>query len=373
MDPQEEKDKIIWRETTRAAIISELKNNKTFLEFLEKGSPHSREGFFEEYARKKVIWLEYGPKYVEWNQRDDLKWIENATGRLKEIQQKKLFDAQCLWRAEQLQLKEVTLTIDFDYWEDNIFNCPFIEPVSQDDVEMYIQYLQSSNFEDQQGWFDRWQDYDEIKEAYNSENANRNFPDWYDFHNGRTGLSVYLLLPDVRGPKEEFYMSLWRSEYWHTVKTEKEIMEQVAEVIPVETTKQNPWLDYHKKGWMTWFVNTFEDKETQEVFRRFGGEINISEFDDSLDSDLELLACADKKIPIEGWFDWKEAVHKAAEKYRTEKIIEAMPIAYQQYRINIDMGLGFDIIKKDHDHFEWYSQNILRGRELNGEPRDFNF
>jgi len=166
---------------------------------------------------------------------------------------------------------------------------------------------------------------------------------------------------------------LWRQEQKQKSKQEAVIMKQLAEILPSEQPKQTEWLNYHKPGWMTWFVNTFEDKETQEVFRKFGGEIDFDKYDEYLENDLETLANADKIVPIEGWFDWKEAIHKAAMKYRIEKIIEALPLAYQQYRINIDMGLAFETQKNQYSIENWYHENILRGRELNGEPRDFNF
>ncbi len=352
MNPQEEKEKIIWREKTQADIINELKNNKIFLQYLERTYPSGRESFINEYARKKVNWLEWGPRYVQWNETENLKWLDTATECLKEIQQKKLFDLQCLWRAEKVTIEQIRLTVDFDFWEDNILACPFIDPVNEKDMDWYIRYMQSSNYEKDEGYLDRWQDYEEIKEAYNTENANRNFPEWYEFHNGLTGLSVNLLLPDLRGPKEEFYMSLWRNEFHNKVKKEKEIMEQVAEILPQEVRQSAPWLNYHKDGWMTWFVNTFEDKETQEVFRKYGGEINFDQWDEYLENDLDVLANADKIQPIEGWYDWKEAIHKAAMKYRVEKIMDALPSAYQQYRINIDMGLGFET-KNKHVEIDW--------------------
>ena len=34
------------------------------------------------------------------------------------------------------------------------------------------------------GFMEEWQDYDEIKEAYNTDNKTGNFPEWYDFYNG---------------------------------------------------------------------------------------------------------------------------------------------------------------------------------------------
>jgi len=212
MNPQEEKEKAVWRQEKLLEIKQELQKSEIIDKFMEKTYPNSKEAFIDEYASAKVTWLEWGAKQMEWNETEDLQWLEDARKRLKEIQQKKLFDVQCLWRAEKITIEQIKLTIDFVYWEDNILNCPFIDSVSENDLEMYISYLQTGNFEHEQWFFDRWQDYEKIKEAYNDENSERNVPEWYEFHNSHTGLSAYMLLPDIRGDKEKFYRNLWSEE-----------------------------------------------------------------------------------------------------------------------------------------------------------------
>lgn len=380
MKPDKEVNIALWRIEKQKEIKKELQEKPELKKFLANAYPNTFDRFIDEYAAKKVSWLEYGPRYLQWMQQEDLQWIENATTRLAEIQQKKLFDAQCLWRAEKLHIPQIKLTWDFNYWEDNIFRCPFIEPVTEADVDMYIQYLQSSNFENEQGFLDRWQDYAGIKAAEQTGNSNRNFPDWYDFHNGRTGLGIYLQLPDVRGEKENFYLNIWSEE---TKVKSKELQKKWDEErkqqienpdMPVTPeTDRKPFLNYTAKGWLTWFVNTYEDKQTQEMFKRYGGERPFDGDNDDVEVELEMLNKAEKLIPVQGWYDWKEAIRKAADLYRKEKIIEALPEAFEQYRLKIDMGIAFEEKKSVFDDIKWYPEAILRGRELNGEPRDFNF
>ena len=402
MTPEEEKNRALKWQQQHLQFKAELMTNEIMLRFLEDAYPNSREEFISDYAHKKVQWLEWGPNKAQWLEREDLSWVNDATARLKEIQQKKLFDMQCQWRAEKISIPGVEVSSDFDDWEDDIFNCPFLEPVTESEVELYAQYLQSENFEKYQGFLDRWQDYEAIKAAYNeSEEASRNFPDWYDFHNSRTGLSVYLLLPDIRGKKEDFYLDLWRdhSRKRYAIEMEKKqaIQHPPSEApqtpartpeastpsteVPAETAKapedpveKRPRLDYHRNGWMTWFVNTFEDKDTQQNFIKYGGEKPFEDRDESLDDDLRLLSRADKPVPIDGWFDWREAIHKAASRYCREKIAEALPIAFEQYKMHIDTNITFERPDADRIGFRnWYRNAVLDGRELNGEPRDFDF
>lgn len=369
MNPEEEKEKAIWRQQKHLEFKQELRQNEKFMKFLQRGYPSYRENFIDDYASEKVRWVEWGPKHIEWMEQEDLQWLNDANRRLKEIQQKKLFDQQCLWRAEKTELPQIRVTRDFGYWEDNIMNCPFIEPVTKEEVELYSQYLQSENIQLEVGFLERWQDYVEIKQAYNSDNASRNFPDWYDFHNSRTGLSAYLILPDVRGEKERFYLSLFRKEK----EVERKKAQQTSPTSARERIETLPSLDRYRKNYLTWFVKTFEDKKTQQHFERCGGENAYDHFDEFLDRDLELLGRADSIVPIKGWFDWREAIHKAAHQYRCEKIAEALPHVYEQYQMSVDLELAFEepepIFKLD----DWYHNAILRGRELNGEPKDFNF
>jgi len=375
MKPEEENKKALWRQEKHREFKEELQKNETLKTFLENVYPTSRESFISEYAHAKVRWIEYGPQHVEWNLRDDLQWLNDSTKRIGEIQQKKLFDLQCQWRAEKVEIKEIRITYDFYYWEKHILDCPFLSPVTREEVNLYTQYLRSSNFEKELGWLQRWQDYNEIKDAYNSEEDN--LPEWYEFHNGRTGASSFLLLPDVRGDKEEFYLSLWREEaHGKAEKAKKEAAElkELTEAagISLPLNESLPSLDYYKHGWLTWFVSTFEDKETQKVFEQYGGERNYhSDYDEFVEQDLRMLRDAEEQVPIEAWYDWKEAIHRTAHKYMTEKIIETLPLAFEQYCINLDLKIPFSELKPDDN--KWYGESILRGRELNGEPRDFNF
>ncbi|HLG33908.1 MAG TPA: hypothetical protein VI757_03425, partial [Bacteroidia bacterium] len=282
--------------------------------------------------------------------------------------------------AEKIVLPQVRIAYDFYHWEANILECPFLDPVTQQEVDLYIQYLQSSNFEAEQGWFERWQDYEAIKEAYESENASRNFPDWYDFYNGRTGASVFMLLPDIRGQKEEFYMDLWRKDMHAEVEITKKHNEEIKKLTEATGIKlaeehdTRPYLSQHKDGWLTWFVTTFEDKETQQRFENYGGERNYSEYDEFIDNNLDLLALSEEPVPMEAWFDWKEALHRTAEKFRVQKIIETLPVVFEQYKMNLELNISFSEKEKEANPMDEYFANaILRGREVNGEPRDFEF
>jgi hypothetical protein len=370
MNPENQVEKALWRKQMFLKYKAELEANETLRQMLERTYPDSRQRFIEDFAQKKVDWEEYGDQHRTWLEREDLQWVERANACLDQILQKKLFDAQCLWRAEQLEIKEVDVTDDFCHWGRNIRACPFIEPITEADLDIYVQYLQSSNFEQDLGFLEDWQDHEDITAAYRSDGEDRNVPEWYEFHNGRTGLGIYMTLPDIRMEKEEVYMKLWRAQHFiEAAKLKKELSKADNPIGP-----PLPILNYYMDGWMKWFVESFEDKETIAAYHAHAHAMDNSWDDEQLHDSLELLARADRLVPIQGWYDWKEALHRAADSYSRARILEALPEAYEQYRLHIDLGLGFEM---QHDRsYGWndgYRNAILDGREMNGEPRDFNF
>jgi hypothetical protein len=48
-----------------------------------------------------------------------------------------------------------------------------------------------------------------------------------------------------------------------------------------------------------------------------------------------------------------------------------LPVAFEKYCMNKGLGIAFREMKPNED--DYLANCILRGRELNGEPRDFNF
>ncbi|MEP7169447.1 MAG: helicase SNF2, partial [Bacteroidota bacterium] len=116
----------------------QLLNDTRFREYASSFSDYSVQNFIKEFASAKVRWTEWGDKYAKWKETDDLQWQEKAMEMLKEIQQKKLFDLQCLWRAEKIKLRGMEICYDFVYWEANIFGCPALPHINDEEAEIYL-------------------------------------------------------------------------------------------------------------------------------------------------------------------------------------------------------------------------------------------
>ncbi|MBC7523353.1 MAG: hypothetical protein H7239_02800 [Flavobacterium sp.] len=352
--------KIKWRK--------EISENQSMQQFLAGYTDRSVENFINSYIDKKYqayLWKDYYSRRVE-ERRD--KWINLAHQHLEIILHKKLFDLQCLWRAEQITLEGVEICYDFQCWRGGIINCPFIEPLTKQDIELYQSFLYQS---DDYFGFESYnaQDYDELKEEYTSTDDNQDcmMPEWYEFHNSRTGSGSLLLLPNIRGEKEEFYMNLLR-------KKNAEEQKNAAVATPPQPIDQRPSISsYDEKDFM-FFVDTFEDRETQIKIRNYNeDDKNRKNQDTEYDRLVNRMIEENEYIPIEAHYDFREALKKAYTKFENNKIAAHLPLAHEQYLFNKKMGFLVDVKKRLDGVRKLYYDGILEGRALNGEPRNLDF
>ena len=103
----------------------------------EKYNDQSVENFVEQFSRDKVRILEWGPIYREWENKAHLQWIEEAFDKLKEIQQKKLFDLQCMWHSNKIELDGILICDDLKEWQRDKLNCPFLPPITLEEMEFF--------------------------------------------------------------------------------------------------------------------------------------------------------------------------------------------------------------------------------------------
>ncbi len=347
--------------------LAELDNSEAVQNYFKKFNKASVDTFRENYVRLKSYWYTSSEHNTDKNESEQLQWIHSAFGHLEVIQQKKLFDAQCLWRAEKVLYKEVEICEDFVFWQYDILNCPFIDPVDQDDIRLYAQYLQSNNAEEEVGYVDSWQSYDELKEASENNDSDEEFPEWYGFHNNHTSSSALLLLPDIRGEKEAFYYRLCFNEH------RDENIKKQEEYNRDRDTR--PSLYYFDPKVVEYFVTTFENRKVQNIYKEYTHANRYSDKEDRLNEIIQELLYTDEVVPIEAHYDWYQALELALKKYRCRKIAEALPAALEQYQMHIDMGIAFPAEgKKFREEIRaMWLKHILTGRRINGDPEDLSF
>ena len=350
----------------------ELMENPSVQEYCKPYNAACLEHFCRAYAKTKSFGLQYGGMYQRSNEQKQNEWIDAGYEHLCIIQQKKLFDAQCLWRAEQLYIKEIEISFDFRVWEEDVLNCPFIEPITEQEVDWYCQYLSYNNVELKKGWMEDWQDYDDIKEAYQADSGNRNVPEWYEFHNGKTGNGILLILPDLRGEREEFYANLAREAK----------RKENPPPPPIDPDLNKPWMHYFETNLHIELAKQIEDKQTLKLMQEYikGTEHHQTYEYERAEEDLRYLSeIKDEFVPIESHYNYREAISRAVESYKCRKIAEHLYSAFQKYEGMRKMGFELGA-EKEKEQFKNYTQlgtiwrdMILKGREANGEPRDFNF
>ena len=378
LTPQQKKelDTLHWKIGFQKKVVEELKTNEAIQNYFKEFTPASVASFIEYYAVFKSKWHESGELWMKVKEEHELKWTEAGWWHLEMIQQKKLFDVQCLWRAEQIQLPEIELGCDFLYWERNILNCPFIDPITEDEMDLYQRYLQSENVELKEDMdpFLNLQNYVILKEAWSNEESDDNFPEWYEFYNSRKGTASLMDLPDIRGKKERFYLDTARSP---------EKKKALAELYQAFHTPPGEYRD--KEGRKTlsafshedvaFFVEAFEDKQTREFYRACSWAYKDEEEEERLQEDIKLLLSAPEPIAVGEHGDWREAIAHAVRKYTIQLISEHLSEAFSQYQMNRSMGIAFP--EKDTEHLkkgkEEVVKDILLGRKMNGENEDLDF
>ena len=350
---QEKALKIKWRK--------EIMENEAAQKYFEGYLPSSIESFIKDYLVKKYIAFKHKDLYARQLEKNRTRWIDEANEHLKPILQKKLFDLQCLWRAEQINLEGIEIAFDFSVVQQDIFNCSFIE-ITEEDVALYQSFLTNGQADKYCNNFHNWQDYDALTMTDNDDVET--FPEWYLFHNLRTGNSNLLLLPDTRGKKEDAYISLSHKKKWEG---------REDELIPPPL---KPFLSIYENDSITFFATTFEDAEHKKNILNYQEYHNQTSDEHNIDEIIMYMGEIEDYIPIESHHDYREAIVLAYNKYFLGKIAEHLPLAYEQYLFNKNMNFG----KERDKHYEFYLDlrstyynNIVNGRELNGEPRDLNF
>ncbi len=363
------KDYLLNEEEIKNQWRIALKNNPEVVGFFENYFGNAIDDFLDHYINQKFLYHKYSDTYASIYQTNQMYWINEAHDQLESILQKKLFDKNCLWRAEQLEIENVLTTHDFSIWERDIYNCPFIDPISQDDLKLYQDFLTDTSLD----YYDLkcdsgWQEHSDFKNRYLNDNDDdaETLPAWYEYHNNKTGNGTLLILPDIRGTREDFYLQLYWNDNMNARKKEPDYVEYVPD--------QRPYFSVYDEENIKTFIHKFEDSKTKK-YHEYYIAASKNAFDHPLKDTIHEILNTNEVIPVEAHYDIKQAIEIAYNKYQIKKLIEYLPIAYEQYVFNKKMGLNFSQ-KKNNLYVnlrDEYMAKIRKGRVLNGEPDDLNF
>ena len=369
-------------------IKQDLLTNPRYAALFAPYHPEAVARFARDYASHKFNWQWQGPK-AEHAQTEALtEPSEAAYNRLWDIQRKKLFDLQCRWRAGQITLPGIGCTCDFAAHDVAIENCPVLPAITPDELAMYADFVrQATDFDDDVldcyyndgGEPREWQDYEGMRLF--DEEFERDTPDhecegvappaWYDFHNGRTGLGYLLRLPDLRGPLEKPCIDAYYAA------RRAEAAAQPAPPPPADarptflTPAQEEALEHA-------LLHQFE---TPKLRRQHAAYLLLQAqeaADEQVEADFAYLKALgpDAAVPLEAAPDWRAALRQAVVETRRQQLLAHLPQVFEDYQLRQAQGISHPEAEEPqyrstyHRHLR---EILLDGRELLGQPRDFNF
>ena len=345
-------------------IIKDLQTNEKYKAYFAQFEPTSVEEFIKGFAFTKLMYTQYADLFQREREQTELGLLPEAFQCLAEIQQKKLFDMQCLWRSGTIKIDGITNTFHFDYWEDYIFACPFIEPISESDLDLYMNYLNSTNGPVLNNELS-YQDYDQIKETILNDESD-SYPTWYEYYDTYRGTGMNIKLPNVKGQEEEFYRDLcYKNEKAQQIK--EGTFKELAPFIPPN------YLSSYDEEKIKEFVKLFYSSNDLELLENYRESKNSNH--DYLDDALSYLSKAKEPIAINANSDWKEAIIEAAQLYKNKLIAKALPLAFEEYQMKLNIGISFydniPPISEDENSLR-VNEQIKKGKFLNGESPEID-
>ena len=362
-----------------------MNNKPEIQEYLQQFRADTINKFKEDIAELKAKYDIESAETFKDKEYVELYFINQAKRLIWCIQQKKLFDTQCRWRAGNIEIPEVLIIEDFKYWSRNIKNCTFIEPISEEDVLLLQQYLSSANYEEELiGVFD-WQNYDDWKEEHMGDPDGLSSPEWYHFYNMYRGTEALLIQPDIKKGYEEKCinegMNSFEKEEKMKLIVEAVTADPVDETMEVDEDDPLPVrTDYSKQvhdnrpylfsGWkeIGEFVEMFEDnemKELHEAKRTIHKETKLTGWDMLPFNDAVYnLRYAGEKYPMKPYHCWRKGTIKLGREFKNQKMCEALPLVYEEYKMRIDMGIAPHLTNKETDDLKQLNKRIELYREF---------
>ncbi len=347
--------------------INETRNKPAVENWLSQFAAEDIPVFLAHYHRQRSNWLNIGSyelkKKHDWLTID----MERAETVLFFIQQKKLFDLQCLWRAEQVEIPGIEHAAEFEDLEENIRSLDMLAPITEDELELLKKWLTDYTMSRRLYPEDGWQKYKRYVRN-NKEREDGSLPNLYNYMDFQTGTtSLWKLLPDIRGQKEEKYIF-----------AAMDVRARFYKAQTPETVLNHRPKFYVNDRKIIEFASAFEDHNTNQC-RIAYDETAFHCEDHDLNFAIETLEHAQEPVAMDAHKDWRAAIKYAAWKYERKRLLPSLDVAFENYRFRLQMGIGFAPKKEKNSSngqisdSEGWRKEILDGREELGEPRDFNF
>lgn len=317
------------------------------------------------YAEQKASYLVNGPGWLEQEQFRAGWPRQQAYRRLWEIQQKKLFNLQCQWRAGQLELPGVVDGREFEQWGKAIEQCPVLDAVDEDDLALYLRYLASDDCQDLHADALRttdWQAYESFRHWHLLEEAGSGspghdmlrpdlpealidslghlfnmfyrYPDWYAFYDLYRGTGQLLRLPQVRFDD-------------HPAPDDPEPAEAPAPPSPAPDAAPAPadepdqkYLSAYDLPLTETLLRQFEPPELLHYMRVMEHRPEKDEWTQAAESTYGLLSEIAQPVPLAAGPDWRLALPDAYLAHQRRVVGEALREVYAEYCLREQVGIA---------------------------------
>jgi len=334
----------------------DLRTNERYKAYLSQYNSNGA-GSIDSLARMKADVTVNGKRRQNHEEEEVMSLRKRADMSIWNIQQRKLFDLQCKWRAGSIDLPGIETTYDFEYWSELIQRCPFLPPITQEEYDLYHDYVLSDDFDDCEQYSTSWQTYVVLKMWDEEEDdEDDSYPAWYSYYERFKGGHDWRLLPDTRGDKEH--------EYWRLA--HKDLFAKAS-----STTVQDkrPYL-------ATWVYEEREkffkvcEPDLLRHFYAYEREADWEDAEDRLRQAIWTLLDFDEALPMEYNDDWKEGIFRAARRADQLRLAKACDAAFKEYLNREELGLKHEVyldddkIKKEEERRAEYNEAIRKGKAL---------
>ena len=308
---QQQADKHQRQALLDAQVAEDILHNARYDEFFAPYQPQVRAQFVRDYVSRRHLWTQFGDFYERHLTGHLTQFEQEAYTRLWDIQQKKLFDLQCEWRAELVNVPGVQTSADFETLGATIENCTAVSPITPDDLTLYLDWVRQADYEEDLAdrWGSRfgWQRYQDVKAQLDPDEEGADqwiieeISEWYEFHNQRTGQGRLLRLPDLRGRKEEHYMDAWRADN----QAQREAAEAAAPPAPPPDPRPASVYGDESRELQTKFAQQFEPAALNRQRTAYEAANPPDTWEDEeVERVLDFLKSIEEPVPIEAGADW---------------------------------------------------------------------
>ncbi|HEX2899481.1 MAG TPA: hypothetical protein VHS96_07155, partial [Bacteroidia bacterium] len=312
-------------------FIDECLSNPEKSAWLSKYQADSVPEFLANYKNHRKHWLDCGKHKANERNYRLTKAMTEADRVIFFIQQKKLFDLQCLWRAEKEEIEGIDCSVDFLKLELNIASLDIIPPIAPEEIELLKEFLLDYHWSRDIFPSDGWQDYRCYIEN-NCESSMFDLPTYYNYVARKTNTpALWRILPDIRGKKEIHYLVAAMNARMAAAEQNSPRQQ------PTEPLDTRPRLSNYGDEEAE-FAKLFDDYHVNEC--RAAYHEKTWDEDHELKDALETLKHADEKVKVEEGIYWLDAIKQAAFRHERGKLVAAINGAYENYLFQRKMGIS---------------------------------